>query len=535
MSTPNTKSNPRISKQDFFAISALWMELSPLRGDGESNTSETSKDHERTTANLKAPGTSQEPDLICFEAKFAGAVFVGPNDRIVAMDCTRNGVHAAARILINFPDKVKGCTVYMSRKPCSYCVKLLVQAEVKKILHLPFKPEAFPDPKCEPLANAIQTENLLKVFPTGMSMHKPDVNKTMEESLASTVKRLNMKDYESESKSFQKCLMDTYWSKEWVKYLRGVASPSTVSDNADGTERKETAGKDIVRCPGLDGDVVDNLDASIDNMMRWIALATVALIPWDPDPKTARQRYQFRQFTEKLPSSVSSAGTVDDPPGQDLAPSGTNGEKVEIPENPDPKNPLWQDIALHLSRLALIAGRRTDDPCTGVGAILLVKNQIVSVGLNGYPSKASYGDFPRRKDPKMPVTSQKYPYLIHAEQNALLLRNTREIRNQPSTTMFVTKTPCNECAGLLVEAGVHNVVLPWREKLKEKGHQAEEVEEEVEAKEEAAEEVEAKEEEQKEEVAEEQRKGINYGDIYGMVNDTSFRVFYGEEMKATPR
>ena len=453
-----------------------------------------------------ASGISDYPsqDLRRYEAKFAGAVFVGPNDRIVAMDCTRNGVHAAARILINFPDNVKGCTVYMSRKPCSYCVKLLVQGEVKKILYLPFKPEEFPDPNCNPLENAIQTENLLKVFPTGMSMNKPDVNKTMQESLASTVKRTDGLTYTEDTEPFKKFLMDTYWSDEWVEYLRGVAPPSGVSDNADETKRKETAVEDIIRCPGLDEDVVVELHVSIDNMMRWIALATVALIPWDPDPKTARQRYQFRQFTEKLPSSVSSAGTVDDPPGQDLAPSGTNGEKVEIPENPDPKNPLWQDIALHLSRLALIAGRRTDDPCTGVGAILLVKNQIVSVGLNGYPSKASYGDFPRRKDPQMPVTSQKYPYLIHTEQNALLLRNTREIGDQPSTTMFVSKTPCNECAGLLVEAGVHNVVLPWREELKEK-----------------------KEEEEK-------KKGVNYGDFFDMA-DASFKVFFAEKAKKTKK
>ena len=70
-----------------------------------------------------------------------GAVLVLPNDMIYAVDCSRNGVHGVARLLMAHQDNLKDCKIFVSRKPCSLCTKLLVQSKVKRVFYLPIEPE----------------------------------------------------------------------------------------------------------------------------------------------------------------------------------------------------------------------------------------------------------------------------------------------------------------------------------------------------------------------------------------------------------
>ena len=112
-----------------------------------------------------------------------------------------------------------------------------------------------------------------------------------------------------------------------------------------------------------------------------------------------------------------------------------------------------------MSRMANILAQRSNDPKRGVGAIILQRNQIVSASWNGYPPKASYGDFPRASRVDGPSLAKKYAFSIHAEQAAILGRNTRDI-SDASSTLFVSKTPCDECVPLILKAGIKNVVFP---------------------------------------------------------------------------
>lgn len=75
------------------------------------------------------------------EYKRVGAVLVLPNDMIYAVDSSRNGVHGVARLLMAHQDNLKDCKVFVSRKPCSLCTKLLVQSKVKRVFYLPIEPE----------------------------------------------------------------------------------------------------------------------------------------------------------------------------------------------------------------------------------------------------------------------------------------------------------------------------------------------------------------------------------------------------------
>ena len=53
--------------------------------------------------------------------KKVGAVLVLPNDMLYAVDCSRNGVHGVARLLMTQPEIPQECKVFVSRKPCSFC------------------------------------------------------------------------------------------------------------------------------------------------------------------------------------------------------------------------------------------------------------------------------------------------------------------------------------------------------------------------------------------------------------------------------
>ena len=114
------KNLTRVSKDNLYMIIALWM---------EDFVGEAPKDHNKV-----------------------GAVLVLPNDVVCAADCSRDGVHAVARLLMKHCDKAKGCNnlasqgrraevkdpglrgwgckMSMSRKPCPMCAKLLVQSKV---------------------------------------------------------------------------------------------------------------------------------------------------------------------------------------------------------------------------------------------------------------------------------------------------------------------------------------------------------------------------------------------------------------------
>lgn len=76
-----------------------------------------------------------------------------------------------------------------------------------------------------------------------------------------------------------------------------------------------------------------------------------------------------------------------------------------------------------------------------------------------------YGEFPRASAKDGVKIDKKYPYVIHAEQNALLKRNTKNITGG---TLFVTKTPCDECTPLLTMQGIETVVLGVKLQIEKK-------------------------------------------------------------------
>ncbi len=104
--------------------------------------------------------------------------------------------------------------------------------------------------------------------------------------------------------------------------------------------------------------------------------------------------------------------------------------------------------------VALMSAHRSKDPSTQVGAcIVSPKKKIVGVGYNGFPVGCSDDELPWDREGDFLET--KYPYVCHAELNAVL----NSIRSDlDCCTMYVALFPCNECAKVIVQSGIKEVV-----------------------------------------------------------------------------
>ena len=75
--------------------------------------------------------------------------------------------------------------------------------------------------------------------------------------------------------------------------------------------------------------------------------------------------------------------------------------------------------------VAMLAARRSKDPNTQVGAcIVSPDNIIISTGYNGLPNGCSDDEYPWEREGE----ETKYPYVVHAELNAILNANGRDLR-----------------------------------------------------------------------------------------------------------
>ena len=102
--------------------------------------------------------------------------------------------------------------------------------------------------------------------------------------------------------------------------------------------------------------------------------------------------------------------------------------------------------------IALLAARRSKDPSTQVGAcIVSPENIIISTGYNGMPKGCSDDEFPWDRE----GADTKSPYVVHAELNAILNANGRDLRG---SRIYVALFPCNECAKAIIQSGVEEVI-----------------------------------------------------------------------------
>lgn len=90
-----------------------------------------------------------------------------------------------------------------------------------------------------------------------------------------------------------------------------------------------------------------------------------------------------------------------------------------------------------------------------VGACIVnADHKIVGVGYNGFPIGCSDDKFSWTKSSSDPLQN-KYMYVCHAEMNAILNKNSSDVKG---CTIYVALFPCNECAKIIIQSGISKVV-----------------------------------------------------------------------------
>lgn len=107
-------------------------------------------------------------------------------------------------------------------------------------------------------------------------------------------------------------------------------------------------------------------------------------------------------------------------------------------------------------RMALIWAENSYCKRRKVGALVVKDKIIISDGFNGTPS-----GFENVCEDENQVTR---PYVLHAEANAIT-KLARSHNNSDEATLYVTASPCIECAKLIIQSGIKRVVYGEKYRL----------------------------------------------------------------------
>lgn len=116
-------------------------------------------------------------------------------------------------------------------------------------------------------------------------------------------------------------------------------------------------------------------------------------------------------------------------------------------------NLSWDEYFMGIAKLSSM---RSKDPNTQVGACIVGNdNRILSIGYNGCPNGFDDEYFPWDREGE-PLNT-KYLYVCHAEMNSVL--NYRGSRKElENARIYVDLFPCNECAKIIIQAGIKEVI-----------------------------------------------------------------------------
>ena len=101
-------------------------------------------------------------------------------------------------------------------------------------------------------------------------------------------------------------------------------------------------------------------------------------------------------------------------------------------------------------RMALIWAENSYCKRRKVGALIVKEKMIISDGYNGTP--AGFENVCEDDN------DHTYPYVLHAEANAIT-KVARSNNSSDGATLYVTSSPCIECAKLIIQSGIRRVVF----------------------------------------------------------------------------
>jgi len=98
-----------------------------------------------------------------------------------------------------------------------------------------------------------------------------------------------------------------------------------------------------------------------------------------------------------------------------------------------------------------LAAKKSKDPRTKIGAVLVKDKNIISTGFNGFPVGV------KDLDARYNERETKYKFICHGEHNAIL-QCARLGVSSNGATLFTQGVPCQHCAIALIQGGVKKIV-----------------------------------------------------------------------------
>ncbi|XP_053313728.1 cytidine and dCMP deaminase domain-containing protein 1 [Spea bombifrons] len=392
---------PRLSKVNLFTLLSLWMEVFP----------------------------SEEPDRKKSQVKKTGLVVVA-NMKVIDLHCSSKELHAGQIAVIKHGSRLKDCDLYFSRKPCSTCLKMIVNAGVNRISYWPADPEMSLQQDSSDRTGSGDAKLDAKAVERLKSNSRAHVCVLLQPLacyMVQFVEETSLKcDFiqklERKHPDFTKSLFYDY-RQERIKEYEALFLISSDEQH-----------KEILRLMGLENLCENPYFINLRQNMKELVLilATVA--------SSVPRCYDFGFYLSN--------------------PQMASG--LTYPS-------LTQDIAWHCIIQARLLAYRTEDHKIGVGAVIWAEHQSNSIecdgtgsmhflgcGYNAYPVGSEYADFPHMDDKQKDREIRKFRYIVHAEQNALTFRS-HEIKPEEKSMIFVTKCPCDECLPLIKGAGIKQI------------------------------------------------------------------------------
>ncbi|KAG5261652.1 hypothetical protein AALO_G00286820 [Alosa alosa] len=396
---------PRLSKVNLYTLLSLWMELFPQKKAVFSNENEVTR---RT-----------------------GLVVVHER-RILGLHCSSAELHAGQVAVVKHGPRLTRCDLYFSRKPCSTCLKMIINAGVSRISYWPGDPEisllasdeasSSADSRLEAELDAAAAEKL-------KSSSRPYMGVLLQ-PLA-----FDMQQYVEETSAS-------------CDFQEKMATDLPVVDVGDLFRQQLWQNRDEL----------SRVFLVVDETRHRGLLTKMGLVTFCAEPYFSNLRQHMRDLVRLLASVASSVPRVEDAGYGFYLKGGSS--TITSPNVP-------QDVIRHCIVQAKLLAYRTEDPKVGVGAVIWAEGQLglcdgtgrlhlVGCGYNAYPVGSEYGEYPQMDDKQGDRQSRKYRYIIHAEQNAITFRSV-EIKEEQGTMLFVTKCPCDECVPMIRAAGIRQV------------------------------------------------------------------------------
>uniref|UniRef100_A0A8C3VKC2 Cytidine and dCMP deaminase domain-containing protein 1 n=1 Tax=Catagonus wagneri TaxID=51154 RepID=A0A8C3VKC2_9CETA len=410
---------PRLSKVNLFTLLSLWMELFPAV------ETQRPKSQEKEEGKHGLLGDNEEMAKVSADkkqVKRTGLVVV-KNMKIVGLHCSSEDLHAGKIAMIKHGSRLKNCDLYFSRKPCSACLKMIVNAGVNRISYWPA------DPEISLLTGASSYEDAkldAKAVERLKSNSRAHVCVLLQPLVCYMVQFVEETSYKCDFiQKISRTLPDTnidFYSECKQERIKEYETIFLVSS--------EEMHKQILMTIGLENLCENPYFSNLRQNMKDLILLLATVASSVPNFK----HYGFY--------------------------CGSTEQINEIHNQSLP-----QEIARHCMIQARLLAYRTGDgktglcwfahfsqkSCDGTGAMYFI-----GCGYNAFPVGSEYADFPHMDDKQKDREIRKFRYIVHAEQNALTFR-CQEIKPEERSMIFVTKCPCDECVPLIKGAGIKQI------------------------------------------------------------------------------